>query len=92
MPTPVGAEAIGRIASWLVFRKGALINLAEFPVVPVGASRFRIQMMAAHTEVQARTGARLVMEALTEAREMVKRNRSQVNLASELEGVADGPV
>ncbi len=92
VPTPVGAEAIGRIASWLVFRKGALINLAEFPVVPVGASRFRIQMMAAHTEVQARTGARLVMEALTEAREMVKRNRSQVNLASELEGVADGPV
>jgi len=69
----VGAEAVGRIASWLAFRKGVLINLAEFPVVAVGASRFRIQMMANHTEAQAREGARLVMEALAEAREIVKR-------------------
>ena len=91
MPTPVGAEAIGRIASWLVFRKGALVNLAEFPVVPVGASRFRIQMMAAHTEAQARTGARLVMEALAEAREMAERHRSHVNLARGSESVADTP-
>lgn len=73
VPTPVGAEAVGRIASWLAFRKGVLINLAEFPVVAVGASRFRIQMMANHTEAQAREGARLVMEALAEAREIVKR-------------------
>ncbi|MBK6559237.1 MAG: pyridoxal phosphate-dependent aminotransferase family protein [Comamonadaceae bacterium] len=91
VPTPVGAEAIGRIASWLVFRKGALVNLAEFPVVPVGASRFRIQMMAAHTEAQARTGARLVMEALAEAREMAERHRSHVNLARGSESVADTP-
>lgn len=76
VPTPVGAEAVGRIASWLAFRKGALINLAEFPVVPVGASRFRIQMMAAHTEKQARTGARLALESLAEAREICGRDRS----------------
>jgi glycine C-acetyltransferase len=79
VPTPVGAEAIGRIASWLVFRKGVLVNLAEFPVVPLGASRFRIQMMANHTEAQAREGARLAMEALDEARLIVEGLKSQPN-------------
>ena len=81
VPTPVGAEAIGRIASWLVFRKGALVNLAEFPVVPMGASRFRIQMMANHTETQAREGARLTIEALQEARVIVENLKSQPNSA-----------
>lgn len=81
VPTPVGAEAIGRIASWLVFRKGALVNLAEFPVVPMGASRFRIQMMANHTETQAREGARLTIEALQEARVIVENLKTQPNSA-----------
>ncbi len=58
-------------------------------MVPVGASRFRIQMMAAHTEAQARTGARLVIEALDEAREMVKWSRSHGNSARGSECVAD---
>lgn len=77
VPTPVGAEAIGRIASWLVFRKGVLVNLAEYPVVPVGASRFRIQMMANHTEEQAREGARLTIEALSEAAALVEGWKTQ---------------
>ncbi len=76
VPTPVGAEAVGRIASWLAAQKGVLINLAEFPVVPIGASRFRIQMMAAHSECQARQGARLVMQSLSEARAIVAAMRT----------------
>ena len=58
-------------------------------MVPVGASRFRIQMMAAHTEAQARTGARLVMEALAEAREMLELRRNHDSLARGSECVAD---
>jgi glycine C-acetyltransferase/8-amino-7-oxononanoate synthase len=72
VPTPVGSEAIGRVASRIAFGKGVMVNLCEFPVVAVNASRFRIQMMATHTVSQAREGARLVMEALDEARELVE--------------------
>lgn len=72
VPTPVGSEAIGRVASRIAFGKGIMVNLCEFPVVAVNASRFRIQMMATHTVSQAREGARLLMEALDEARELVE--------------------
>ena len=81
VPTPIGAEAVGRIASWLNFRKGVLVNLAEFPAVPVGASRFRIQMMASHTDAEAREGAQLTMAALEEARVFAEELRSQPNRA-----------
>ncbi|MBB3957818.1 aminotransferase class I/II-fold pyridoxal phosphate-dependent enzyme [Novosphingobium sediminicola] len=72
IPMLVGQELVGRIGSQLAFDRGVIVNLAEFPVVPVGASRFRIQMMASHSEEAAREGARRVVAALTAAREIAQ--------------------
>lgn len=73
VPMLVGQEVVGRIGSRLAFDAGVMVNLSEFPVVAVGASRFRIQMMANHTEAVAREGARRVVRTLQEAREIADR-------------------
>lgn len=73
VPVPVGAEAVGRIASDLIFRRGVMANLAEFPVVAIGSSRFRMQVQAGHTVEQTTDAAIRVRDALAEARAIVER-------------------
>jgi len=67
VPVVVGAEVVGRRASRTVASEGVLVNLAEFPVVPIGRSRFRLQAMAAHDPADCRTAARLIAESIRRA-------------------------
>jgi len=46
-----------------------LAFMVEFPVTPTGASRFRLQVQAAHEPEQARDAARIIDEALRDAKE-----------------------
>jgi 7-keto-8-aminopelargonate synthetase-like enzyme len=45
-----GTEALARLVSRHLPDLGLLSNLVEFPAVPKGAARFRMQVMANHTE------------------------------------------
>jgi glycine C-acetyltransferase len=65
---PIGDEAVGRVAARLLTERGVLLNFFEFPAVAVGASRFRMQMMAAHTEDQVREVAPVIASAIRDAR------------------------
>lgn len=49
VPVRVGGEALGRLASKYLALYGGIANLVEFPAVPLGQSRFRFQVMAAHS-------------------------------------------
>ncbi len=49
VPVRVGGEALGRLASKHLSIFAGIANLVEFPAVPLGQSRFRFQVMAAHT-------------------------------------------
>jgi glycine C-acetyltransferase len=49
VPVRVGDEALGRLMSRNLSRLGAIANLVEYPAVPLGQTRFRFQVMAAHT-------------------------------------------
>lgn len=49
VPVRVGGEALGRLASKYLSEFAGIANLVEFPAVPLGQSRFRFQVMAAHT-------------------------------------------
>jgi 7-keto-8-aminopelargonate synthetase-like enzyme len=49
VPVQVGAEALGRLVSRHLSELGVIANLVEYPAVPHGQSRFRFQVMAAHT-------------------------------------------
>jgi glycine C-acetyltransferase len=49
VPVHVGSEALGRIVSRNLTELGGIANLVEYPAVPFGQTRFRFQVMAAHT-------------------------------------------
>ena len=48
VPVRVGAEGLARIASRNLGALGAIANLVEYPAVPKGGARFRVQVMADH--------------------------------------------
>jgi glycine C-acetyltransferase len=63
MPSPIvplwlGSEAATRIAGMLLARERVFVNPMEFPGVPLGAARLRLQLMARHTPAQIRRAAR----------------------------------
>ena len=47
----MGTEGLARLVSRRLPELGVLANLVEFPAVPKGAARFRMQVMANHTRV-----------------------------------------
>jgi len=66
VPVAIGAERTARLAASRAAERGLLTNLVEFPAVPVGRSRFRMQVMARHTPEQAAHAATLIADILTE--------------------------
>ena len=60
-------EAHARRAAKLLPEQGVLANLAEFPAVPQGLPRFRMQVMAKHTEADTAKAARGVAAAMRTA-------------------------
>jgi 7-keto-8-aminopelargonate synthetase-like enzyme len=48
----MGSEALARLVSRELSHRGLVANLVEFPAVPKGAARFRLQVMANHDEEQ----------------------------------------
>jgi glycine C-acetyltransferase/8-amino-7-oxononanoate synthase len=59
VPVLFGREGVGRITAALCFDSGVFANLIEYPAVSVGASRFRMQVMATHTVEHARFAAEI---------------------------------
>jgi glycine C-acetyltransferase len=71
VPVPIGSEKVARLASTALFDRHVFANLVEFPAVAVGAARFRMQVMATHTQEQLKQGAKAAHEAITQAKEML---------------------
>jgi len=67
VPVQVGDAKVARLASKTVFERGIFANLVEYPAVRVRETRFRMQVMAAHTLEQVRLAADGVCGAIEEA-------------------------
>lgn len=65
-----GGEAHARRAAKLLPGQGVLANLAEFPAVPQGQPRFRMQVMARHTAEDTVHAARGIATAIETASEV----------------------
>ena len=59
----MGTEALARLVSRELSHAGLVANLVEFPAVPKGHARFRLQVMADHTEAQVAEAAAIITEA-----------------------------
>ena len=64
IPVVVGEERVAAISSKMIAERGVLANMVEFPAVPVGRARFRMQAMATHTIEQAQQAAAIVADAV----------------------------
>ena len=67
VPLLLGPESATRIAGMLLARRQVFVNPMEFPGVPLGAARLRLQLMAQHTPAQIRRAARQLAEAARRA-------------------------
>lgn len=52
VPLIIGNEYLLRITARILMENGIIVNPVEFPAVPRGTARYRIQVMAAHTKEQ----------------------------------------
>jgi len=71
VPVLIGNEKVSRLVGKLLFRQGVFVNQVEFPGVPVGASRLRLQLMANHTLQQIKWSAPLIGSTVRQAREAI---------------------
>ncbi|MFJ8686209.1 aminotransferase class I/II-fold pyridoxal phosphate-dependent enzyme [Micromonospora wenchangensis] len=68
VPLLIGNEKLARTANRLLFDRGVLAFMVEFPVTPTGSSRFRLQVQAGHRPEEAREAARIIDGALADSR------------------------
>jgi len=66
IPAMVPDERGARVACKLAFRRGVIANLVEYPAVPIGKARFRLQLMASHNTEEARLAAQVLIDCLRE--------------------------
>ncbi|MCK8496304.1 aminotransferase class I/II-fold pyridoxal phosphate-dependent enzyme [Myxococcus fulvus] len=85
VPVPVGDPKVARVAGKLVFERGVFPNMVEYPAVRIRESRFRMQVMSAHSVEQMKLGAEVVLRAVAEAREFVEAPRQSPLRAARVE-------
>jgi len=76
-PSPIvilltGDELINRVISRLMLNKNVVVNGIEFPIVPKGKSRLRLQLQAIHTKEHLDTFVKTFEECHKQAHEIVK--------------------
>lgn len=69
VPLPFGNDRVGRLAARHIAEAGIFANLVEYPAVPVGGARLRMQVMASHTPEHAKLAAATVIKARAAAEE-----------------------
>lgn len=67
VPVRVGAEGLARIAARELADLGAIANLVEYPAVPQGGARFRVQVMSDHTRQDVDKLVQLMQKAMRSA-------------------------
>lgn len=62
----IGREADARLCHAKMMENQVAAMIIEYPVVPLGATRFRLQVMASHSEEQATHAARVISRVVHE--------------------------
>jgi glycine C-acetyltransferase/8-amino-7-oxononanoate synthase len=68
VPLWIGSEPATRLAGRTLARAGVFVNAVEYPGVPLGAARLRLQVMATHEPDALRRAAHCIGAAVRQAR------------------------
>ncbi len=92
VPVNIGTEGSARIAARRLAELAAIVNLVEYPAVPKGNARFRLQVMAAHSKDDIDQLVKLMVTAVNEAEVLYRPHRERLATATvkaaKLKGVA----
>ncbi|SEO62167.1 glycine C-acetyltransferase [Luteibacter sp. UNC138MFCol5.1] len=69
VPALIGDDALARLVARALATRGVIANLVEYPGVPRGTARLRLQLMATHTPAQIRSAAEGILGAYADASE-----------------------
>ena len=72
VPVLIGGEKVSRLVGKLLFDQSVFVNQVEFPGVPVGASRLRLQLMSNHNMQQIKRAAPVIGQAVARARRAIE--------------------
>jgi 7-keto-8-aminopelargonate synthetase-like enzyme len=68
VPVLIGSEKVSRLVGKMLFEQSVFVNQVEFPGVPVGASRLRLQLMSNHNMQQIKRAAPVIGQTVARAR------------------------
>jgi len=71
VPVAIGDEVLARELNRLLPRRGVIAQMIEYPAVPLGKSRIRLQAMAGHTPGQAELAVQLISDVVEETRRVI---------------------
>ena len=71
VPVLIGSEKVSRLVGKMLFEQSVFVNQVEFPGVPVGASRLRLQLMSNHNMQQIKRAAPVIGQTVARAREAI---------------------
>jgi 7-keto-8-aminopelargonate synthetase-like enzyme len=80
VPVLIGGETVSRLVGKLLFRQSVFVNQVEFPGVPIGASRLRLQMMANHNVQQIKRASLVIGNACRRARAAIEAGEARLLL------------
>lgn len=72
VPVMIGTEAEARLCHRGLMERNIAAMIIEYPVVALGQTRFRLQVMASHTEEQARETAKVMGEVVRDVKNQTK--------------------
>ena len=82
VPVLIGSEKVSRLVGKLLFDQSVFVNQVEFPGVPIGASRLRLQLMANHNMQQLKRAAPVIGTAVTRARQALTAGEARLDESS----------
>jgi len=88
-PSPIvivvlGNEILSRLVARLMLNKGVIVNGIEFPVVPLGRARLRLQLQASHTKEHLDSFVDKIIDSMEESKEITKNIGKYINALPKL--------
>jgi glycine C-acetyltransferase len=77
----IGDEIFNRIVARLMLNKGVIVNGIEFPIVPKGKARLRLQLQAIHTKEHLDTFIEKVVESRQEGQQIMDNLSTYMKMA-----------
>ena len=78
VPLRLGHEGFARVAGGRAFELGVIATVIEFPVVALGAARYRFSMKPTYKDSQIRSAVELTAQAVRDARKLYELHGNEI--------------